>query len=252
MLTHSRSSHRKVKRCYFLLEYLVQNLAGKCELMMDKETVEKCLAFCQALSSNNQLFTFSLNIGGDSFNFNLKELAKSSCIKKKKSPSQLRREERRKEQRKAATKAEEDTAQVSEQSMIVVKPKGDICGTIYNSEEELNAHTKSDHKTLPSPEKERSTSFLGERQLSPIHIQRDEEKLSEQEGSSSPTPSAVSPPSSWFCGIMTCFKTFTNADDLRVYYHLEHDKCIREEFTSLCPWGKCDSHIRDDYLYHIR
>ena len=105
-----------MKRCYFLLEFLVQNLAGKCELMMDKETVEKCLAFCQALSSNNQLFTFSLNIGGDSFNFNLKELAKSSCVKKKKSPSQLRREEKRKEQRKqAATKAEEEPAKVSEQ-----------------------------------------------------------------------------------------------------------------------------------------
>ena len=136
-----------MKRCYFLLEFLVQNLTVKCELMMDKETVEKCLAFCQALSSNNQLFTFSLNIGGDSFNFNLKELAKSSCVKKKKSPSQLRREEKRKEQRKqAATKAEEDTAQVSEQS-IRVKPKCDLCGTIYNSEEELNAHSKSDHKT---------------------------------------------------------------------------------------------------------
>ena len=68
-------------------------------------------------------------------------------------------EEKRKEHRKqAATKAEEDTAQVSEQSIIVVKPKCDVCGTIYNSEEELNAHSKSDHKTLPSPEKERSIS----------------------------------------------------------------------------------------------
>ena len=120
------------------------------------------------------------------------DLAKSSCVKKKKSPSQLRREEKRKEQRKqAATKAEEDTAQVSEQS-IRVRPKCDLCGTIYNSEEELNAHSNSDHKTLPSPEKERSMASLGERQLSPIHMQRDEEKLSKTEGS--PTPSAASPP----------------------------------------------------------
>ena len=231
-----------MKRCYFLLEFLVQNLTGKCELMMDKETVEKCLAFCQALSSNNQLFTFSLNIGGDSFNFNLKELAKSSCVKKKKSPSQLRREEKRKEQRKqAATKAEEDTAQVSEQS-IRVKPKCDLCGTIYNSEEELNAHSNSDHKTLPSPEKERSMASLGDRQLSPIHMQRDEEKLSVQEGSSSPTPSAASPPPSWFCGMITCVKTFTNEDDLRVHYHLDHGKCIRDRYTTLCPWERCDSH----------
>ena len=189
---------------------------------MDKDVIEKCLAFCQALSSSNQLFSFNLKIGSDSFNFDMRELAKSSCVKKKKSPSQLRREEKRKAQRKqAATKAEEDTAQVSEQS-IRVKPKCDLCGTIYNPEEELNAHSNSDHKTLPSPEKERSMASLGERQLSPIHMQRDEEKLSVQESSSSPTPSAVSPPSSLFCGISTCFKTFTNDDDLRVHYHLEH------------------------------
>ena len=179
--------------------------------------------FCQALSNNNQLFSFSLNIGGDSFNFNLKELAKSSCVKKKKSPSQLRREEKRKEQRKqAATKAEEDVAQVSEQSIKVVKPKCDLCGTIYNSEEEHDAHSKSDHKTLLSPEKERSMASLGERQLSPIHMQRDEEKLSEQEGSSSPTPSAASPPPSCFCGMITCdLKTLTNEADLMVHYHLD-------------------------------
>ena len=61
--------------------------------MMDKDIVEKCLAFCQALSGNNKLFSFSLKIGSDNFNFELKELAKSSCIKKKKSPSQLRRAE---------------------------------------------------------------------------------------------------------------------------------------------------------------
>ena len=99
----------------------------------------------------------------------------------------------------------------------MVKSKCDLCGTIYNSEEELNAHSKSDHKTLPSPEKERSTSSLGEQQLSPIHIQRDEEKLSEQEGSSSPTPSAASPPPSWFCGMITCVMTqrWKNARTLR-------------------------------------
>ena len=170
------------------------------------------------------------------------DLAKSSCVKKKKSPSQLRREEKRKEQRKqAATKAEEDTAQVSEQS-IRVRPKCDLCGTIYNSEEELNAHSNSDHKTLPSPEKERSMASLGERQLSPIHMQRDEEKLSVQEGSSSPTHSAASPPRSWFCGMITCVKTFTNEDDLRVHYHLDHGKCIRDRYTTLCPWERCDSH----------
>ena len=85
---------------------------------MDKDVVEKCLAFCQALSSSNHLFSFNLKIGSDSFNFDLKEPAKSSCVKKKKSPSQMRREKKRRDDRKrAASEAEEDTAEGSEKSV---------------------------------------------------------------------------------------------------------------------------------------
>ena len=146
---------------------------------MDKDIVEKCLAFCQALSGNNKLFSFSLKIGSDNFNFDLKELAKSSCLKKKKSPSQLRREMRRREDRKrATTKTKEDIAELSETSVIVVKPKCDSCETTFNSEEELSAHIETNHKTLPSPEKERGITSLCDLQLSPIHGQRDDEKLS--------------------------------------------------------------------------
>ena len=39
---------------------------------------------------------------------------------------------------------------------------------------------------LPSPEKERGPKAPGELQLSPNHVQREEIKLSEQEGASSP------------------------------------------------------------------
>ena len=64
-------------------------------------TVDKCLAFCQALVSANQKFTFTLSIGKETFKFDNKELAASSCVKKKKkSPSQIRREHRRREARK--------------------------------------------------------------------------------------------------------------------------------------------------------
>ena len=85
--------------------------------------VEKCLAFCQALTGNNKQFSFSLALGSDTFNFSTKELVKSSSGKKKKSPSQLRREERRREdRRRAETKAEdEDLAKVSDKSTVVVK-----------------------------------------------------------------------------------------------------------------------------------
>ena len=64
-------------------------------------TVDKCLAFCQALVSSNQKFTFTLSIEKETFKFDNKELVASSCVnKKKKSPSQIRREDRRREARK--------------------------------------------------------------------------------------------------------------------------------------------------------
>ena len=215
--------------------------------MMDKGVVEKCLAFCQALSNNHQLFSFGLTIGSDNFNFDLKELAKSSCVKKKKSPSQLRREERRSEERKqAATKAEEDAAKVSEKTL--VKPKCDPCETTFNSEEELSAHNESAHKKLSSPEKERGIPSHCELRMSPIHVQRDEENLSENESASSPLPS---PPSlSLVCRY--CRKTFSCENDLRVHVHLGHNICLRERYdkksddflsySTPCPFEGCTSH----------
>ena len=63
---------------------------------MDADVVNKCLAFCQGLVSLGQHFSFNLSLGKNHFNFDNKELVKSSWMKKKKSPSQLRREEKRK------------------------------------------------------------------------------------------------------------------------------------------------------------
>ena len=161
---------------------------------MDKEVVEKCLAFCQALTSNNQSFSFCLSLGSDTFNFSTKELVKSSYgKKKKKSPSQLRREARRREdRRRAETKTEdEDIAEVSEKSVAAVKPKCKHCDIGFNSEEELRAHIGSVHDTsltsLPSPEKERgslASTTCCELQGSPIHLQREEVQASDQQGTS--------------------------------------------------------------------
>ena len=139
---------------------------------MDKAVVQECLAFCQALSADNKLFSFALKIGSDTFNFELKELVKGSCSKKNKSPSQLRRELRRREERKrAATKTGEDIARVSENPVMDKKPKCDSCGKTFNSEEELNAHNDSDHKAPLSPEKERSNASVSELQVSPLRVQ---------------------------------------------------------------------------------
>ena len=56
----------------------------------------KCLAFCQTLTSSKQKVTFNLSMGKDTFK--LKELSTSSCMVKKKTPSQMRREARRREE----------------------------------------------------------------------------------------------------------------------------------------------------------
>ena len=149
---------------------------------MNKNVVEKYLAFCQTLSNNNQLFSLSLKIGSDTFNFHLKGLVKSSCVKKKKSPSQLRRKKKRRDERKqAVTEAEEPAVEVSEKS--AVKLKCDLCGNSFSSEEELNAHNECVHKT---PEKELDIGTQCELRLSPLQVHRDEDNLSEQEGASSP------------------------------------------------------------------
>ena len=153
----------------------------------------------------------------------------------------------------AASEAEEDTAEGSEKSVMVVKLKCDPCGKCFNSEQELNSHSESDHKALPTPEKVRSIVSCSELQLSPIHMERNEEKLSEQEGASSPAPSA-SPPLSLdvVCDLRRgfsqipwypeCGKTFTNEDDLRVHVHLAHFTCFREKYSTPCPWEGCISH----------
>ena len=112
---------------------------------MLKQLVEKYLALCQALTTNNHSFSFSLTMGSDIFTFSTKELVKSSCgKKKKKSPSQLRREERRRQERKrAASVAEEDAEKVSAKSSLILKCNH--CETKFNSEEELIAHSESVH-----------------------------------------------------------------------------------------------------------
>ena len=86
---------------------------------------------------------------------------------------------------------------MSENPVMDKKPKCDSCGKTFNSEEELNAHNDSDHKAPLSPEKERSNASVSELQVSPLRVQqRDEDKLSEQEGASSPLPCVASPPPS--------------------------------------------------------
>ena len=76
-------------------------------------SIDKCLALCQTLAMSGQKFSLTLCIGKDNFSFNNKELASSSCAKKK-SPSQIRREKRRREERTVKNAAAKSTAKVAE------------------------------------------------------------------------------------------------------------------------------------------
>ena len=144
----------------------------------------------------------------------------------------MRRENRRREERRrAATKAEEDIAETSEQSANV-KPKCDSCETGFNLEEELSAHIQSAHTT---PEKERGSESQIELQLSPIQMQRSEEKPSEQDSASFSAPDAVATSSPKKKSVLvsagqTCFK-----EDGYLCYPLE-----TEALCGDCFWNHPD------------
>ena len=126
-------------------------------------TVDKCLAFCQALVSSNQKFTFTLSIGKETFNFDNKELVASSCVhkKKKKSPSQIRREEKRREARKlkiaekvadvspSATlqqAAEKTAVNAVQQESTTLEFKCEQCDYKSTSERGLKQHARIKHR----------------------------------------------------------------------------------------------------------
>ena len=140
---------------------------------MDTVVVEKCQAFCQALITGNHKFTFSLSMGGDNFNFDNKELAKSSCDKKKKTPSQIRREEKRREKRKL--QKTDATEKVAEKSG---SRKCAVCDLCFNTEQGLKIHFGKAHKTtavLSTPEKQRNDNTDVSLVLTPGNESRKEE-----------------------------------------------------------------------------
>ena len=89
---------------------------------MDSNVVEKCLTYCQALVTAIKTFSLNLSINLESFVFANKEQTKSSCIAKKKSPSQVRREERRITERDSKKyKVTENVAEYSDSKNYVSK-----------------------------------------------------------------------------------------------------------------------------------
>ena len=157
---------------------------------MESGVADKCLAFCQALTSSNHKFSLSLSIGKDHFNFCNKDLLSSSLVKKKKkSPSQMRREAKRKHERLEKATSEV-TAKVSdESSMSKHEEVSDIeeakhfkctdCELFFKTEKGLNIYIGKSHKkeTLSTSEKERRTSSRNmSLALSPIFGSREEQE----------------------------------------------------------------------------
>ena len=192
----------------------------------------KCMAFCQTLASQGQVFNFSLSIGSE-FSFSLdtrSKAVKTQATKKRASPSTLRRNARRRAEFNAK-KQQSSPSRIS---------SGD------------------DAELLPSPEKERGPQAPGELQMSPSHVQREEIKLSEEEGASpackAPAPSLTwnisplgAPPAPRRCGLTlsqwsrgpNCEKTFNCENDWRCHAHEVHHLCMKvlKRDPAPCPWG---------------
>ena len=147
----------------------------------------KCLAFCQTLVSQGQVFNFSLSIGSD-FTFSLDTRSKafeSQVNKKKLSPSTVRRNDRR--------RAEYPPSQISNGEAVQTSTvfPCDQCDYLGASEKGLKQHARMKHKkaeaTPASPDALRSTeessrSLIG----SPLPLHNREENCQNCDGPFSP------------------------------------------------------------------
>ncbi len=161
-----------------------------------KETVDKCLAFCQALAKDNRKFSITLTIGKDSFHFSTSDQRRKVParqdvdLKKGASSRQRRREERATDpavRQKAAThaaKTAEETAAADQNKVAKatanVDDKAsfncDQCEYSNASEKGLKQHMRMKHKPeVKTPEKERNASLNTSLNTSPVKVDGREE-----------------------------------------------------------------------------
>ena len=115
----------------------------------------QCLAFCQALATKGQAFTFKLTIGNSySFSLDTKIEEPTSLIRKQKSsPSTQRRNARRREkflESKNSTIMENPKQQTESKSAEQIESSlsCNICEYSSNSKIGFNNHMKHEHKTI--------------------------------------------------------------------------------------------------------
>ena len=154
----------------------------------------KCLAFCQTLVSQGQVFNFSLSIGSD-FTFSLDTRSKafeSQVNKKKLSPSTVRRNARRRAEY-LAKKQQIPPSRISNGEAVQTSTvfPCDQCDYLGASEKGLKQHARMKHRkaeaTPSSPEAlrskgESSRSLIG----SPLPLHNREENCQNCDGPFSP------------------------------------------------------------------
>ena len=114
----------------------------------DAFLVAKCLEFCQALSSQGQVFNISISTGSG-FSFSLDTRSKASpsqSPKKKASPSTLRRNAKRREEFLA--KKQQSSPDSGGVEAVAEALKCDQCEYVGASEKGLKQHMRMKHKNI--------------------------------------------------------------------------------------------------------
>ena len=137
----------------------------------DSSLATKCMAFCQALTSQGKAFQFSLNIGS-TFSFTLDTRCKETlATKKKASPSTLRRNAKRREdflnRKNKPAHQQEKIVTDKEQTSQSAAFQCDQCDNHFKTESGLKIHIGKSHK-LPPIEHVRDTSIASSLNVSPI------------------------------------------------------------------------------------
>ena len=130
------------------------------EMGEDKSNLaSQCMAFCQALASKGQIFSFTLKVGSSfAFSLDTRENGSSTLSKKRKSPSTRRRNARRRAEFLAKKRgppesecsAEKSTPEKSARPVKAKEFKCDQCDKDFKSENGLKIHVGKTHNRVDS------------------------------------------------------------------------------------------------------
>ena len=114
----------------------------------------QCMAFCQALASKGQIFSFTLKVGSSfAFSLDTRGNGTSSFTKKRKSPSTRRRNARRRAEflaKKRESSTEKSTPEKVARPVKAKEFKCDQCEKDFKSENGLKIHVGKTHNRVDS------------------------------------------------------------------------------------------------------